>query len=641
MPRRFRSFIVLTLAAIAPSYAAEPAETTESDGARAPKTELKNLALADGLVADLFAAEPMLLSPSNIDVDAHGRVWVCEIVNYRHFRNTENEPRTAGDRILVLEDTDGDGSLDRVHRLLPIAGDRQPPRRLRAGGDRHRLRGRERPHLHRRRRRPPKADPGSRKMLFTGIGGVQHDHGIHSFLFGPDGKLYFNFGNEGKQLKRADGSPVVDLAGNEVVADRDPYQEGMVFRCDLDGSNVETLGWNFRNNWELAVDSFGRIWQSDNDDDGNRGTRLNFVLPHGNYGYRDEITGAGWREPRVNMESEVPLQHWHLNDPGVVPNLYQSGAGSPTGIAVYEGDLLPEKYRGSLLHCDPGPNAVRAYLIEPDGAGFTAEQKDLLTGGRDRWFRPSDVCVAPDGSLIVADWYDPGVGGHRMEDLSRGRLFRLRPDGASKRYAAPKFDLSTAGGALAALNSPNGDARFQGYRALTAMGEEGAAALRDQFEDEAAEPFLRARAMWALAETADPLGVVDAALATGDDRLRAAGLRLLRQATDPRSDAGATARLERLSGGIYGDSRFDSPAVRREAALALRGVPADATGGGPDRGRRLGGARLGLRPRRSLDVGDAGHRGRRQVGRLPRRLPRRLLPSAGRKRRAEARQRVP
>ena len=72
---------------------------------------------------------------------------------------------------------------------------------------------------------------------------------------------------------------------------------------------------------------FGTIWQSDNDDDGNRGVRINYVMEHGNYGYRDEVTGAGWQVNRTNMEAEVPLRHWHLNDPGVVPNLLQTGPG--------------------------------------------------------------------------------------------------------------------------------------------------------------------------------------------------------------------------------------------------------------------------------------------------------------------------
>src|SRR5690606_19739148 len=116
-------------------------------------------------------------------------------------------------------------------------------------------------------------------------------------------RLIFNFGNEGIQLLDAAGQPVVDAAGNAVVANGKPYHQGMVFRCDPDGSNLETLAWNFRNNYETAIDSFGTLWQSDNDDDGNKGVRINFVMEHGNYGFVDELTGASWRENRSNIES--------------------------------------------------------------------------------------------------------------------------------------------------------------------------------------------------------------------------------------------------------------------------------------------------------------------------------------------------
>ena len=566
-----RSFAVLLLCC-SPLCAADPAD--QAAGKRAPRTELNNLAVAPGFAVDLFAAEPMLLSPSNIDVDAQGRVWVCEIVNYRHFRNKTNEPREAGDRILVLEDTDGDGSLDKSTTFYQ-SPEINSPHGVCVLGDTVIVSAGENVLTFRDEDGDLRADPGSKKILFTGIGGVQHDHGIHSFLFGPDGKLYFNFGNEGGQLKRPDGSPVVDLAGNEVKAGVRPYQQGMVFRCDLDGSNVETLAWNFRNNWELAVDSFGRIWQSDNDDDGNRGTRLNFVIPHGNYGYRDEFTGAGWREKRVGMAEGIPERHWHLNDPGVIPNLYQTGAGSPTGIAAYERGLFGEKYRGALLHCDPGPNAVRAYFIEPDGAGFKAEQQPLLTGGNDRWFRPTDVCAAPDGSLIVSDWYDPGVGGHLMEDISRGRLFRLRPSGSAEDYIAPALDLTTPAGALAALNSPNLDARYQGYTALVGMGEAAEPAVRAQFQVPQADdsssnvpPHLRARAMWVLAELGDPLAAIGAALLDGEDRIRAAGLRALRQYTEAGTDEGDLARQVALTRAV----EDASPAILREVAVSLRGM---------------------------------------------------------------------
>ena len=141
------------------------------------------------------------------------------------------------------------------------------------------------------------------------------------------GRLYFNLGNNGTRLHDKNGEPVRDRAGNLVIDERKPYQEGMVFRSKLDGTDVETLGWNFRNPWMVAVDSFGTVWQSDNDDDGNRGTRINFVMEYGNYGYRNELEGGNWREFRTGWHQEIPLRHWHLNDPGVMPNLLQTGGG--------------------------------------------------------------------------------------------------------------------------------------------------------------------------------------------------------------------------------------------------------------------------------------------------------------------------
>ncbi len=229
-----------------------------------------------------------------------------------------------------------------------------------------------------------KAD--KKEILFTGISGEQHDHGMHTFVAGPDGKWYFNFGNEGKQLKDKDGNPVIDKVTGKAISPAN-FKQGMVFRCDPGGKNVELLGQNFRNNYEVAVDSYGTLWQSDNDDDGNKGVRINYVMEYGNYGYTDEMTGAGWQANRTNMEPEIPLRHWHLNDPGVIPNLLQTGAGSPTGIIVYEGKLLPPAFQNQVIHCDAGPNVVRAYPVQNDGAGYKASILPVLEGARDQWFR--------------------------------------------------------------------------------------------------------------------------------------------------------------------------------------------------------------------------------------------------------------
>ena len=472
-------------------------------GSRELVDAVSQLDVAPGLEATLFAGEPTLLSPSNIDIDHLGRVWVCEVVNYRRFANKERQDREEGDRILVLDDTNGDGAVDKT-TVFYQGRDIDSAHGVCVLGDRVIISCGDSVFSLYDRDGDLKADAGSKEMLFTGISGAQHDHGIHAFVFGPDGKLYFNFGNSGKQLKDKHGKPIVDKAGNEINDSRKPYQEGMVFRCNLDGSEVETLGWNFRNNWEVCVDSFGTMWQSDNDDDGNRGVRINYVMEFGNYGYKDEFTGAGWQTPRTNMEAEIPLRHWHLNDPGVVPNLLQTGAGSPTGICIYEGDLLPEVFRNQIIHCDAGPNVVRCYPVKEDGAGYKAGMVNVLEGTRDKWFRPSDVCVAPDGSLIIADWYDPGVGGHRQGDVDKGRLFRVAPPGV--KYKVPKTDFKTIEGAIAALKSPNHATRYLAWTALHQMGRQAEPALLKIFQTDA-NPRLRARAQWLLMKAASPKAV--------------------------------------------------------------------------------------------------------------------------------------
>jgi putative membrane-bound dehydrogenase-like protein len=515
-----------------------------------PEAALAALEVADGLQVETFAAEPMLLSPSGIDVDAQGRVWVAEIVNYRGH----NGKRPAGDRILVLEDVDKDGKADK-QTVFYEGTDITSPHGVTVLGNRVIVAAAGKVYSLTDANGDLKADKV--EVMFSGIDGAQHDHSIHAFHFGPDGKLYFNFGNEGHRLKDKDGKPVVDRAGNEVNNGRKPYQEGMIFRCDLDGSNVETLAWNFRNNWEQAVDSFGAIWQSDNDDDGNKGVRINFVMDYGNYGYRDEMTGAGWSKGNAKTEQEVQAAHWHLKDPGVVPNLLHTGGGSPTGIVVYEGDLLPAKYRGQMIHCDAGPNIVRAYPVTADGAGYKAEIANILEGKGDRWFRPADVCVAPDGSLFVADWYDPGVGGHAMGDLDRGRIYRITPKG-HKGYTVPAIDVSTAEGAVKAMANPNEEVRYKAWTALAGMGDAALPVIQAAAESATDLRFI-ARLGWVAGKMPSAaVDVISHALNRNEEELRCVGLRIARQ-----TEGDITMAVER----VVSDK---SAAVRREAVLSLR-----------------------------------------------------------------------
>ncbi|WP_194778032.1 PVC-type heme-binding CxxCH protein [Pararhodonellum marinum] len=517
---------------------------------RLPENALLGLKVAEGLEATLFASEPALTNPTNIDIDHKGRIWVLEAYNYRPAI-TGNDIEEAGDRILILEDTNGDGVQDK-QTVFYQGPEINAPLGIWVMGNQAIVSQSPYVWLFKDTNGDDKAD--QKEIIFQGISGEQHDHGMHAFVFGPDGKFYFNFGNSGAQLKDKNNNIIKDIHGVEISTAN--FKQGLVFRCDPDFTNIEVLGQNFRNNYEVAVDSYGTLWQSDNDDDGNQGVRINFVMEYGNYGYKDEMTNASWTANRTNKEKEIPLQHWHLNDPGVVPNLLQTGAGSPTGILVYEGRLLPEIYWDQMIHADAGPNIIRAYPVEKDGAGYTATIVDILEGDNDQWFRPSDVCVAPDGSLFVADWYDPGVGGHQAGDLDRGRIFRIAPPNTP--YKVPEYDVNQIEGALQALQNPNLSWRYQAWQSLQKMGSQAEAGLSAMFESHE-NPRMRARAFWVLVKM-EGKGeqYVDKAIKDVNPDIQIAGLRAARQL-----------KLD-LIPLLHTLVESKDPQVRRECAIALR-----------------------------------------------------------------------
>lgn len=530
-----------------------------SGGPMEPSESMETLELADGLEATLFAAEPWVKNPTNMDVDAKGRVWVTEGVNYRRWNGIEPK----GDRIVILEDTDQDGKAD-LHKVYYQDPSINSALGIAVLGNKVIVSCS--PNIFVFTDENGDDVPDKKEVLFTGIRGEQHDHGAHAFTFGPDGKLYFNMGNNGYQIQHADGTPVIDRAGNVVAGNRQPYQQGMVFRCAMDGSDFETLGHNFRNNYEVAVDSFGGLWQSDNDDDGNRAVRINYVMEFGNYGYRDEMTGAGWQAERTNIEKEIPRRHWRLNDPGVVPTLLLTGSGSPTGILVYEGELLPEVFHGQMIHCEAGHNVVRAYPVKEDGAGYTAEIVDLLKS-TEKWVRPSDVSVAPDGSLMIADWYDAGVGGHAMADQDpeqvRGRIYRVAPKGVDYQVAEPC--LVNSEDALKALTSPNLATRYLGWVYLHEAGARSEATLK-AFYSSTSNARLKARALHLLTrlDGVEARPYLMGALGDLNPDLRVTALRIV---MEKNLDPVPFVRE------VVNDP---SSAVRRQASIALRGLAGDA-----------------------------------------------------------------
>jgi putative membrane-bound dehydrogenase-like protein len=445
---------------------------TASFAQKPPQESIAAMSAADGFEIKLFATEPMVVNPIAIDVDTYGRVWVTEGTKYR--RNVANPP---DDKIKVLEDTDGDGVAD---KMTVFTSDLNAAMGICVAGSK--IYVPESPNLYVYEDADNDLKPdGPRKTLLTGFGGQNHDHGLHSQVFGPDHKLYMTNGDSGYDVTGPDGRHI-------------KFRWGGMIRCEADGTQLEDFAVNFRNPVELAVDSFGNVWCSDNDNDGLKSVRICWILEGGNYGW------FGGPENIRNPDGSFdPIHHWRADKPGFVPYVLITGFGSPCGMTFYEHDAFGEKYRNKIIHCDAGPREIRCYSPERlKGVGYAAKQENIVTSS-DGYFRPVDPCVAPDGAIFVTDWYDGGVGGHAYNDPTRGRIYRITPKGKNKKLdrIGKPGPFTNDADALAALASPNLATQFLARERLIASGEKvikDLAAAVVFGRDEA----LSARALWLL-----------------------------------------------------------------------------------------------------------------------------------------------
>ncbi|MEX2592874.1 MAG: PVC-type heme-binding CxxCH protein [Anditalea sp.] len=550
-------------------------------------SEATQLYLPEDLEATLWAESPQFYNPTNMDVDAKGRIWITEAVNYRLFRNDPEKfkEHEKGDRVVILEDKDGDGVAE-TSKVFVQDEDLVAPLGISVIGNKVIVSSA--PSIIVYTDEDGDDLPDKKEIFLTGFGGLDHDHGLHAMFAGPDGKYYFNAGNAGPHIVTDKSgwtlrSGSLYNGGSPHMKDNEPglisddgkmWVGGIALRINPDGTGLTVLGHNFRNSYELTLDSYGNMWQNDNDDDGNRGVRVSWLMEGGNMGYFSADGSRTWRADRRPGQGTVTA-HWHQEDPGVIPLGDSTGAGSPTGVAFYESDLLGDKYRGVLLAGEAGRNVILAYKPEPNGAGYTLNRHNLVTSLKEeevetaesratdndkaKWFRPSDVVVGTDGAIYIADWYDGMVGGHRMIDsIGNGRIYRITPKG--KELATPKIDLTHIQGQIAALLSPAVNVRNAGFVLLAEQGEKAIEEVKDILDAE--NPYHQARAIWLLANMG-PAGVkeVEAMLNSKDPNLRMTAFRALRQV---KSDIIPYARQL---------SKDSSPAVRREVAIALQDLP--------------------------------------------------------------------
>jgi putative membrane-bound dehydrogenase-like protein len=592
--------VVMLMWATAPQRAQAPAAPAPQppQGTRIPASEQVRLPVdlfqvMGGLEVTVWATTPLLRNPTNIDIDRDGRIWVAEGVRYRSHHARQPE----GDRIVVLQDTDGDGRADSTHTFVQEPALVAP---LGVSVIDNRIVVAQPPDLivYTDVNRNLRFDPGVdiREVLLTGFQGVNHDHSLHSVTVGPDGKWVWNAGNMGATFIDRSGKTFRIFSAYRpgpvgpfryphdpaVYAGR-PSDDGHVYlggftaRMNPDGTNVEIIGHNYRNSYEQSVTSLGDVFQNDNDDP--PASRVAWVPEYANFGFSSNDGQRTWQADRRPGQS-IPVAEWRQDDPGMTPAGDVYGGGSPTGNVFYENGALGAGWEGTFFAAEPGRNEIFSYQPVRQGAGFALDRKIFVTtnvkrqyagsdfvGGNataraaiETLFRPSDIAVGPDGALYISDWIDPRVGGHQdLDDSVSGAIYRIAPKGFVPR--APAFDAATIDGLITALRSPAVNVRAIGFWGLRAKGAEAVPAVAALLGDPS--PYMKGRAIFLLYQLG-PEGRSRAGSPEShtDPALRIAAFRAMRRAG--LDVAAVSARL----------ARDADAGVRREVALSLRDAPA-------------------------------------------------------------------
>ena len=407
----------------------------------------------DDMQIKLWAAEPKLANPVAFGIDEQGRIYVCE--TFRQSKGVEDnrghmdwladdlslnsvEERAEmfkkflgddvvkysaeQDRIRLLEDTDGDGKADKSTIFADGFNDIVDGTGagvLAINGDVYYTCI---PKLYKMRddNGDGKADEIEALHHGYGVRVAFRGHDMHGLIIGPDGRLYFSIGDRGYNVMTKEGAHLFRP------------DTGAVFRCELDGSNLEVFAYGLRNPQELAFDDYGNLFTGDNNSDSGDQARWVYVTEGSDTGWRmyfQYLSDRGpWNRERMWYPYRADEQTSEVQPAYIMPPILNISDG-PSGLVHYPGVGLSPKFEDHFFLADfrgsAGQSGIRNFRVEPKGATFELVDDD--------WFMKSalitDVDFGYDGRMYISDWVDGWNG------PGKGRIYSL----TNQQYRLPSI----------------------------------------------------------------------------------------------------------------------------------------------------------------------------------------------------------
>ena len=524
MPRRIPTLAALCLAAAAcaqigdkagePQLPIVPANLIPPSPPLSAEEALRSFKVAPGYRIELVAEAPLVRHPTVLQFAPDGRLWVVEMTGYmENFDGTtEDQPKGA---VVILEDADGDGRMDKRTVFLDNI---ILPRALALHRD-GALVGAP-PHLWFCRDTDGDGKADEKTEVAT-------DFGVRVDPSRP-------------QLANPERAPNGLLWGHDGWLYVGAYTARFKFE---DGKWVRAAS-NFRGQWGLSQDDYGRLYSNNNSD------LLRVDVVNSGYLLRNPSLG---RNTGLNTKAAAEQAVWPIRvNPGINrgyrPEMLRDyklkECTAACGPWVYRSDLFPADAYGNAFICEPSGNLVKRLVLNPDqglvkGTPFYDQQE--FVASTDERFRPVNALTGPEGALYLVDMHH-GVIQHRIsltsylrkqaEDrglispLHLGRLWRVVPEGHKTTKLAGLAGLKPEA-LIAELASGNEWRRETAQRLLVEGGDRSLAAALTAFGRETKSPMGRVHALWTQhGLRAADWALVSAGLADADPRVRAAALRV-------------------------------------------------------------------------------------------------------------------